>query len=153
MPNHLKDVQAINMHVGLNCAEQAAYYVDRLFSSNVWTNSPLWHCVGKSWSLGPRSSCSILHRWRCSPQLGPTALPSQSDCLTSSGLMACSSGLTSFVGKYGNSSHGKNCHLVQLSWLPYTYIRIISLKTIIFLVSKVRIWSSFSPFPPPKPYI
>lgn len=35
MPNHLKDAQAINMHVGLNCAKQVACYVDRLFSSNV----------------------------------------------------------------------------------------------------------------------
>lgn len=116
VPDHLKDVQAINMHVGLNCAKQVPCYVDRLFSSNVQTKSPLWHCVGKSWSSGAYSSCSVLHRWPCSLQIGPAALPSQSDCLTSSGLIACSSGLTSFMGKYVNSSHGKNCHLVQVSW-------------------------------------
>lgn len=115
MRDHLKDIQAINMHMSLNCAKQVPCYVDRLFSSNVQTKS-LWHCVGKSWSSGACSWCSVLHRWPCSLQLGPAALPSQSDCLTSSGLIACSSGLTSFMGKYVNSSHGKNCHLVQVSW-------------------------------------
>lgn len=81
--------------------------------------------VLKSWSTFPMQ-CPA--QWPCSPQLGPTALPLQSSCLTASGLMTRSSGLTSFMGKYFNFSHGKNCHLAQLSWLPYTSVRIISLK-------------------------
>lgn len=29
MPSHLKDIQAINMHVGFDCAKQAVWYIDR----------------------------------------------------------------------------------------------------------------------------
>lgn len=75
MPNHLKDVQAINMHVGLNCAKEVACCVDRLFSSNVWTKSPLWHCVGKSWSPSAPSSWSVPCRWPYSLQLAQLRFP------------------------------------------------------------------------------
>lgn len=148
MQNCLKDIQAINVHVGLNWAKQAAWCADRLFSSNISAKSPLWHPVLKSWSTFPMQ-CPA--QWLCSPQLDPTALPLQSNCLAASGLMTRSSGLTSFMGKYFNFSHGKNCHLAQV----LTSLHICQnnlLENFFFLVSKVRTRSLFSLFFP-KTYI
>lgn len=131
MQNCLKDIQAINVQVGLNWVKQAAWCADRLFSSNISTKSPLWHHVGQSWSLGARSPCSVLHNDLVHHSWAQLHFP-YSPTASTSGLMTRSSGLTSFMGKYFNFSHGKNCHLAQVSWLPYTSVRIISLKTYFF---------------------
>lgn len=70
MQNCLKDIQAINVHVGLNWAKQAAWCADRLFSSNISTKSPLWHRVGN-----PGVFEHVPHAVSCKMPLFTTAGP------------------------------------------------------------------------------
>lgn len=70
MQNCLKDIQAINLHVGLNWAKQAPWCADRLFSSNISAKSPLWHRVGNPGVLE-----HVPHAVSCTMTLFTTAGP------------------------------------------------------------------------------